>query len=150
MGSEDILVSASSKRGVIALKNFLAFVETGHLHQARSTGKAPDSDFEVAVASALHQAGFDCEPQVGVAGFFIDLAVRDPGKPGRYLMGIECDGASYHSAKSARDRDRLRQTILERLGWRIRRIWSTDWFRSPQVEIKRIIDELNALKTPSL
>ncbi|MBK5964029.1 hypothetical protein CCR95_08000 [Thiocystis minor] len=150
MGSEDILILERSKRGVIALKNFLAFVETGHLHQAKPTGKAPDSDFEVAVASALHQAGFDCEPQVGVAGFFIDLAVRDPGKPGRYLMGIECDGASYHSAKSARDRDRLRQTILERLGWRIRRIWSTDWFRSPQVEIKRIIDELNALKTPSL
>jgi very-short-patch-repair endonuclease len=147
MGSEDILLSEHSKRGVIAFKNFLAFAETGHLHQAISTGKAPDSDFEVAVASALHQAGFECEPQVGVAGFFIDLAVCDPGNPGRYLMGIECDGATYHSAKSVRDRDRLRQTILERLGWRIRRIWSTDWFRSPRAEIAPIIRELNALKT---
>jgi hypothetical protein len=80
-----------------------------------------------------------------VAGFFIDLAVKDPGNPGRYLMGVECDGATYHSAKSARDRDRLRQTVLERLGWRIRRIWSTDWFNNPNAELKPIIDELNRL-----
>ena len=78
---------------------------------------------------------------------FIDVAVVDPGNPGRYLMGIECDGATYHSAKSARDRDRLRQTILERLGWRIRRIWSTDWFKNPHAELQPIIRELNALKT---
>jgi len=125
----------------------LAFAESGHLHHATTTGKAPDSDFEVAVASALGTAGFQCVPQVGVAGFFIDIAVRDPGNPGRYLMGIECDGASYHSAKSVRDRDRLRQAVLERLGWRIRRIWSTDWYRNPQAEIEPIIRELNALKT---
>jgi very-short-patch-repair endonuclease len=132
---------------VETLKNFLSFAETGHLHQAIFTGRAPDSDFEVAVASALGRAGFECVPQVGVAGFFIDVAVRDPGKSGRYLMGIECDGASYHSAKSVRDRDRLRQAVLERLGWRIRRIWSTDWYRNPQAEIEPIIRELNALKT---
>ena len=62
-------------------------------------------------------------------------------------MGIECDGATYHSAKSARDRDRLRQSILERLGWRIRRIWSTDWFKNPHSELQPIIRELNSLKT---
>lgn len=111
------------------------------------TGKAPDSDFEVSVMEALHQAGFESEAQVGVAGFFIDLAVKDPGKPGRYLMGIECDGATYHSAKSARDRDRLRQEVLERLGWRIRRIWSTDWYSNPQGELEPIIRELHSLKT---
>lgn len=147
MRSDDILVSAQSKRGVRAFRDFLAFAETGHLHRANSTGRAPDSDFEIAVSDALRVAGFECEPQVGVAGFFIDLAVRDPGHPGRYLMGIECDGATYHSAKSVRDRDRLRQSILERLGWRIRRIWSTDWFRNPHAEIEPIIRELNALKT---
>ncbi|WP_295405935.1 DUF559 domain-containing protein [uncultured Thiocystis sp.] len=134
-----------------AFKDFLAFAETGHLHRAIDhPERPPDSDFEVAVASALSQAGFECEPQVGVAGFFIDLAVRDPGNPGRYLMGIECDGATYHSGKSARDRDRLRQTILERLGWRIHRIWSTDWFRNPRGEIDPIIRELNALKSQSV
>ncbi len=147
MGSEDILVSERSKRGVTAFKDFLAFAETGHLHRAVNSGRAPDSDFEVAVMSTLSEAGFECVSQVGVAGFFIDIAVRDPGDPGRYLMGIECDGASYHSAKSVRDRDRLRQEVLERLGWRIRRIWSTDWYRNPQAELGPIIRELNGWRT---
>ncbi|MFG0875782.1 DUF559 domain-containing protein, partial [Aeromonas media] len=102
---------------------------------------------EVAVMEALRKAGFECEPQVGVAGFFIDLAVKDPGYPGRYLMGIECDGAAYHSAKSARDRDRLRQEVLERLGWRISRIWSTDWFSNPDEVLSPIIRKLHQLKT---
>jgi hypothetical protein len=82
-----------------------------------------------------------------VAGYFIDLAVQDPGQPGRYLMGVECDGATYHSAKSARDRDRLRQSVLEGLGWNIKRIWSTDWFKNPQAQLKPIIEALHQLKT---
>lgn len=84
---------------------------------------------------------------MGVAGYFIDVGVIDPGNSGSYLMGIECDGATYHSAKSARDRDRLRQQILEDLGWKIRRIWSTDWFKNPDVALEPIIQELNPLKT---
>ncbi|AHE97556.1 DUF4011 domain-containing anti-phage protein Hhe [Thioalkalivibrio paradoxus] len=148
MGSEDIVLSERSKRGVVAFRDFLAFAETGHLRRDFGTGNTADSDFEIAVSSALAAAGFECVPQVGVAGFFIDLAVRDPGNPGRYLMGIECDGATYHSARSVRDRDRLRQAVLERLGWRIRRIWSTDWYRNPQAELEPMIRELNALKTP--
>jgi len=148
MGSDDIVAGPTSKRGVQALRDFLAFCETGILHTTeRYTGRAPDSDFEIAVMNALRDEGFECIPQVGVAGFFIDVAVVDPGNPGRYLMGIECDGATYHSAKSARDRDRLRQTILERLGWNIRRIWSTDWFKNPHGELTPIIRELHKLKS---
>ncbi len=151
MRAEDILISETSKRGVIALRNFLDYAEKGSMDGTPlHTGKTPDSDFEVSVIEALHQAGFESEAQVGVAGFFIDLAVIDPGKPGRYLMGIECDGATYHSAKSARDRDRLRQEVLERLGWRIRRIWSTDWYSNPQGELEPIIRELHSLKTEKL
>lgn len=142
-----ILARDNSNPGVHALKLFLAFAQTKNLYQPTATGKAPDSDFEIAVARALRREGFTCVPQVGVAGYFIDLAVLDPGMPGRYLMGIECDGATYHSAKSARDRDRLRQSVLERLGWNIRRIWSTDWFKNPQAQLKPIIDELHQLKT---
>ncbi len=148
MGSDDIVAGFTAKRGVQALRDFLSFCETGILHKTeRQTGRVPDSDFEIAVITALHNKGFECVPQVGVAGFFIDVAVVDPGNPGRYLMGIECDGATYHSAKSVRDRDRLRQMILERLGWRVRRIWSTDWFKNPHAEIQPIIRELNELKT---
>ena len=73
--------------------------------------------------------GYQVVAQLGVAGFFLDLAVRHPRKPDSFILGVECDGATYHSARSARDRDRLRQEILERLGWRVHRIWSTDWYR---------------------
>jgi very-short-patch-repair endonuclease len=149
MGSDDVVVGPTSKRGVRALQEFLRFCETGILHKTeRDTGRGPDSDFEIAVMSALRYEGFECIPQVGVAGFFVDVAVLDPGNPGRYLMGIECDGATYHSAKSARDRDRLRQIILERLGWRIRRIWSTDWFKNPHGELAPIIRELHEARSP--
>ena len=60
-------------------------------------------------------------------GYRIDMAIVDPAAPGRYLLGIECDGANYHSAKTARDRDKLRENLLVGLGWRIHRIWGPDW-----------------------
>ena len=145
--ASDVVATGTSSRGVLALRDFLQFAESGHMPHIRETGRASDSDFEVAVIEALERHGYQCEPQVGVAGFFIDLAVRDPGQPGRYLMGIECDGAAYHSAKSARDRDRLRQSVLEQLGWRIRRIWSVDWFRNAKLQLEPILLELAALRT---
>jgi very-short-patch-repair endonuclease len=148
MGSDDISIGSTSKRGVQALRDFLSFCETGILQKTgQESARAPDSDFEIAVMTALRNEGFECIPQVGVAGFFIDVAVVDPGNSGRYLMGIECDGATYHSAKSARDRDRLRQTVLERLGWNIQRIWSTDWFKNPHGEMRPLIRELHELKS---
>ena len=95
MGSDDIVVGASSRRGVKALKDFLAYCETGVLHHTEGpTNRPPDSDFEIAVAAALRVEGFECIAQVGVAGFYIDIGVPDPGNPGRYLMGIECDGGA--------------------------------------------------------
>ena len=146
MASTDIVITPSSKRGVIALKGFLEYCETGHLHQNLPSGKAPDSDFEVAVINMLKAHGYDCEAQLGIAGYYLDLAVRNPDDPGHFLMGIECDGATYHSAKSTRDRDRLRQEILESLGWKIQRIWSTDWFKNPQAQITPIVSELEKLR----
>ncbi|WP_257295146.1 DUF4011 domain-containing anti-phage protein Hhe [Endozoicomonas sp. YOMI1] len=148
MRSGHVRTSDNSSRGVKALKAFLEYCETGRLQHYQHTGKEPDSDFEVAVMQMLAEHGYECEPQLGVAGYFLDLAVKDPGMPGRFLMGIECDGASYHSAKSTRDRDRLRQEILENLGWKIRRIWSTDWFDNPQAPLREILTELDSLKTP--
>jgi hypothetical protein len=78
--------------------------------------------------------------------YFIDLAVRDPEFPGRYVLAVECDGAAYHSSRSARDRDRLRQGVLEGLGWNFHRIWSTDWFRNPQQEIIRTVAAIEAAR----
>ncbi len=146
MSSNDIITSPTLGRGVQALRDFLSYCETGILHRsARETGRPPDSDFEIAVMNELSAAGFQCKPQVGVDGFFIDVAVVDPSNPGRFLMGIECDGATYHSAKSTRDRDRLRQDQLERLGWTIRRIWSTDWYRNSRAQINPILHELREM-----
>lgn len=146
MNSSDILLSESSNRSLRAFRDFLIYCETGSLQQTVITGKAPDSDFEIAVMQELEKRGYQCEPQLGVNGFFLDIAVRNPNRPGEFLMGIECDGATYHSAKSARDRDRLRQDILEGLGWNIRRIWSTDWFKNPEAALSSIIKELEILK----
>lgn len=146
MSSSDILSSESSSKGVSALKAFLRYCETGFLHEEKATGKAPDSDFEIAVMNTLAAHGYDCEPQLGVAGYFLDLVVKNPDNPGEYLLAIECDGATYHSAKSSRDRDRLRQQILESLGWNIHRIWSTDWFKNSQEQIQILLEKLKSIK----
>ena len=134
----DLDLRRSGARGVRALKTFLEYARTGAIDLPEATGREADSPFEEAVAARLRTLGHDIAHQVGSAGFFIDLAVVDPARPGRYLLGIECDGASYHGARSARDRDRLRQQVLEGLGWKIHRIWSTDWFRDPQQELDRV------------
>jgi very-short-patch-repair endonuclease len=96
------------------------------------------------VLDTLEDWGYDVQPQVGVAGYRIDLAVRHPDQPGRYVLGIECDGAMYHSSRAARDRDRLREEVLRGLGWRLYRIWGTDWYRErPQAEqrLRTAIDD---------
>lgn len=144
--ADDIRVDANSKHGVIALKTFLKYAEYGDLGVPTMTGRGADSPFEEAVQDVVARHGYEVHNQVGVAGFFIDLAVVDPDAPGRYLLGIECDGATYHSAASARDRDRLRQEILEAHGWSIHRIWSTDWFQRPQAEAERLLAAIRAAK----
>jgi very-short-patch-repair endonuclease len=94
----------------------------------------------------LKANGYDVVPQVGVSGYFIDLAVRHPTKPGTFLLGVEFDGKSYHSGRSVRDRDRLRQMTLENQGWKIHRIWSTDWFKSRNSEIDRLLKRVRTLE----
>ena len=125
--------------GVAALKEFLGFAQHGKFNQNEETTREMESPFEEAVHRALTRRGYTVRPQIGSQGFYIDLVVVDPDQPGRYALGIECDGAMYHSARSARDRDRLRQTVLENVGWRLHRIWSTDWFRDPARETDRAV-----------
>ncbi|MEX2490530.1 MAG: DUF3320 domain-containing protein [Nitrospirales bacterium] len=145
--ADDIDTTRASGRGVEALKKFLNYAQHRRLDIPHSTGREPDSPFEESVIKALQEQGVEIEAQVGTAGFFIDIAVRDPAYPGRYMLGIECDGASYHSARSARDRDRLRQQILENQGWRLHRIWSTNWYRNPQEELEKALAAIEQAKT---
>lgn len=139
--AEDIDIS-SRKVGVVALKQFLQYAEKGYLDVPQRSDKPFDSDFEESVANFLIQRGYKVHPQVGMAGFYIDLGVLHPANAARYTLGIECDGATYHSSRSARDRDRIRQQILESRGWRIHRIWSTDWFNRRSAEEHRLLDAL--------
>jgi very-short-patch-repair endonuclease len=134
----DIRVDAVP-RGTRMLREFLHFAETGTIAAGELTGQEADSPFEEAIARVIRTNGYKVVPQVGVSGFRIDLGVIDPLQPGRFILGVECDGATYHRARSARDRDRLRHQILVNLGWRLHRIWSTDWFRDPQREIDRLL-----------
>lgn len=140
MAPEDIVVDARTPLGTKALRDYLDFAKRGVLVSTDEREREPDSDFEVSVANVISTMGYEVKPQLGVAGFFLDMAVRNPDKPGEFLAGIECDGATYHSGFSVRDRDRIRQEILESLGWkgRIHRIWSTDWFYDPRRAIARL------------
>lgn len=144
MSPEDVVVDEKTPLGTKALRDYLDYARGGILATTVVTDREPDSDFEIAVADVIRSRGYEVKPQLGVAGFFIDIAVRNPDRPGEFLAGIECDGATYHSSMSARDRDRIRQEILEALGWhgRIYRIWSTDWFYDPRGATKKLIDFL--------
>jgi very-short-patch-repair endonuclease len=99
----------------------------------------PENSFEADVQKALQAKGIELIPQYGVSRYRIDFVAKHPKRPGRLVLALECDGASYHSAYTARDRDRLRQQHLEALGWQFHRIWSTDWFMRRDQEIDRAV-----------
>ena len=143
---DEIRTDASSPRGVIVLKAYLNYAKNGRLKTESFSELQSASDFEIAVSNALTARGLECVPHIGVAGFFIDVGIRHPEKTGVFILGVECDGASYHSAKSARDRDRLRQMILENLGWNMHRIWSTDWFRDSRREIDKVVERVREIR----
>ncbi|ABS49108.1 MULTISPECIES: DUF3320 domain-containing protein [Yersinia pseudotuberculosis complex] len=143
---EDIDLERAKGKGVFAFKLFLQYARTGRLSVAQAGLREMDSVFEEQVADALQSAGYQVHPQVGIAGFYIDLGIADPDMPGRYLIGIECDGKSYHSSRSARERDRLRQAVLEDHGWIIHRIWSTDWFQRPDEQLQKTLNAIESAK----
>lgn len=143
---EEIDLSRTRSAGVTDLKNYLEFAAKGPraiVEQAVPTGLEPESPLEIEIIGALRDKGWSVHPQVGCSGYRIDLAVVHPQEPGRYLLGIECDGATYHSMPTARDRDRLRQIVLEGLGWTLHRIWSTDWWTDPEREMQKLEAVIN-------
>ena len=143
MTAADIRADEFGNAGTYMLKRWLEYSATGVLEAGSETSREPDSDFEEFVIDQIRAMGCEPVPQVGVAGYFIDIGVKHPEWPHGYILGVECDGASYHSSISARDRDRLRQEVLENLGWRFHRIWSTDWFNDPQKEATRLRESIS-------
>lgn len=134
----DIDLNRTTKEGPRVLKRFLEFAKSGVMDEKISTGMDADSPFEEDVASEIERLGYQVDKQVGSGGFYIDLGVKHPKSKGQYMLAVECDGATYHSALWARERDRLRQAVLEGLGWNFHRIWSTDWFHRRREEIERL------------
>jgi very-short-patch-repair endonuclease len=137
LGAEDVKVDETSSAGLKTLRKYLSYAEHGELG-SEEPAAASEGAFEDAVRQVLEQSGFSVAPRVGVQGFFIDLAVHAPDGKG-FACGIECDGPRYHAQRSARDRDRLRQEVLEGQGWKLIRVWSTDWFRAPQAARDRLL-----------
>ena len=138
--ADDLSLEGTSPPGLRALKVFLNYAENRTLESPNGPEADVDSPFEQSVYDFLRSHNIEVQKQVGCAGFRVDLAAVDQNEPGKYILGIECDGAKYHSSPVARDRDRLRQQILEGKGWRIHRIWSTDWYRSRRETQKRLLE----------
>ncbi len=126
--------------GVELLRYYLEYAASGgkRLGDLAST-EFPMNSFEAEVFDVLESKGIPLVPQVGASSYRIDLVAQHPQQRGRYVLAIECDGASYHSSPTARDRDRLRQQQLENLGWKFHRIWSTDWFMRKDEEVTRAL-----------
>lgn len=142
MDANDVGMDDRPNEGRLMLRNWLEYCATGCLPVVRSMGGQAESPFEAHVAERIRALGFTAVPQVGVGKFRIDIGVQHVDHPSGFLIGVECDGASYHSSRSARDRDRLRQEVLEKLGWKLYRIWSTDWFENPVRESQRLAERL--------
>ena len=147
-------LNRTNARAVRDLKHFIEFAEKGPRAIAEAIQGSVggyESPFEKAVAEGLTRKGWHVVPQIGVSRFRIDLGVVHPDQPGDYLLGVECDGAMYHSAATARDRDKIRAGILRGLGWNLVRVWSTDWWIDKSSALDRlhysIVAELESSRT---
>ena len=145
---EQMDLSRTKAAGVRDLKHFLEFAELGPraLAEAHHGSQGDfESPFEAGVATALGRKGWQVHTQIGASSFRVDLGVVHPDFAGRYLAGVECDGATYHRSATARDRDKLREQVLRGLGWEIVRIWSTDWWVNPGGTLERVHAALTEL-----
>ena len=150
----DMDPSRSSAKGVELLRKYLEYATSGGENLGADLSEEPLNAFELSIKDGLERRGIPVTPQYGVSGYRIDFACAHPDELGRMVLAIEADGASYHSAPTARDRDRLRQQVLESKGWRFHRIWSTAWFRDREAELdkaeeawKRAVDVSNEEET---
>lgn len=139
----DIDLTRTKAEGTKLLRSYLDYAENGEIAMERTISVNPfeqfDSAFEMEVYDFLRDNGYEVDTQVGCSNFKIDLGIKRPSTSD-YVLAVECDGATYHSSKNARDRDRLRQEILENMGWKFYRIWSTDWFKNTAVEKERLLE----------
>jgi superfamily I DNA and/or RNA helicase/very-short-patch-repair endonuclease len=153
---DDFDLSKTKAIGVQKLKQYLDYARSHGdksliNHSEDLSGSFDESNiFERSVYIKLLEIGIKVIPQVGYAGYKIDFGILHPDNPSKFILALECDGASYHSSHTARDRDRLRQQVLENLGWRFYRIWSTDWFLNPSREMTKLLNAIKKAKASPL
>lgn len=143
---EHIDLGRTKADGARDLRLFLEYAKSGPAafgsdagaFERDSANGAVSRPFAESVARALEARGWAVTRRVGCSAYRLDLAVADASAPERFLLGVECDGASYRDARTARDRDRLRQAVLEGLGWSVHRVWSTEWWRDSETQVRRI------------
>lgn len=145
MNSNDIQ-SEGAPEGRKIFKAYIEYAKTGKIEIGNTTtGREAPNDFQLFIGEGIKKMGYEIVHEVGVSGFFIDIGVKHKSFSDGFILGVECDGRAYHSSKSARDRDILRQEILEGLGWNIYRIWSTDWFKDPNKELKKLDNHIKKI-----
>lgn len=153
MRGADIDLSRTNSVGARLLKEYLDYAEYGETALKKTENESVFEtvafDFEKEVREFLQKHGYTVDTQVGCSSFKIDLAVKRQDSPD-YLLAVECDGAAYRNSKTARDRDRLRQDILEKMGWHFYRIWSTDWFRNKRIEQEKLLAALKSAESSKL
>jgi very-short-patch-repair endonuclease len=133
-----------NKAGARLLAEYLEYAGSGGTPVAASGAEAEPGAFEADVVARLAECGITVVPQFGVGGYRVDFAAAHRDDPGRMILAVEADGASYRDSGSVRDRDRLRKEHLERLGWRVHRLWSTSWFQDPEAELARLREAYQA------
>ena len=141
--SSDMHLSSRSPKGVQVLKTYLYYAEHGRFPSNFIEEQNFDSEFEKSVYNFLVKKGYKVEKRVGCSGYRVDLAVLDPNNKDEYILAIECDGTDYNDDASARERDRIRQNMLEGLGWNYHRIWSTEWYHNRQNARQNLIMAIN-------
>lgn len=146
---EDIDLSKTHSEGVRMLRTYISFAMNGStvLSKTEKKNSLYDVDsFSEQVGKFLTSRGCSVQMNVGSSDYTIDIAVEHPKKPGQYIAGIECDGSSYYMARTVRDREHLRTAVLEQMGWKMYRVWSTEWIRNPEAEKERLMSFIqNAL-----
>lgn len=135
----DVKADEQGNPGRYMLRRWLEYCASGGVRADAASSEKPGSRLAEHLGARLIERGLEVDYEVGTAGHVVDLAVRHPDWPSGYLCGIDCDGETYYASNSARDRDILRQRVLEGLGWRLYRVWSVNWFNDEEAELERLV-----------
>lgn len=141
----DIDLSRTESDGIRMLRSYIEFAMNGEASLASAHRSGRPDDFADSIAQYIREHGYKVKQYVGCSGYKIDIAVQHPSDTvDQFVAGIECDGFSYVAARTARDRDRLRSTVLKNMGWNLYRVWSAEWYKNPEIEGQKLLTFIKA------